>query len=319
MSERRRASDVGNRESGVEAFGASALSPDSRSLSPDSRLTVGDLLGELAQLLAGRRVAEPTAEAREIVAALYDVPRFWPVMNRDVSVAAGEWERALVAARRRAAGAPLAYAVGRAPFRHFTLDVDERVLIPRPETEQLIDVVLECDRGVGGLAVDVGTGSGAIALALACEGRYDQVVGVDLSLDALTVARRNAELHAASVRCRIDFVHGSLLAPLAGRRVRVVVSNPPYIALSEAASLPASVRDWEPAVALYSGTDGLQATARLVREAAAVLEPGGLLALEVDARRASLVADLVGREARFREVTVRLDLFGRERFVVARA
>ena len=285
----------------------------------DPRLTVGHLLADLAQLLAGRRVHEPTAEAREIVAALYDVPRFWPVMNRDVPVDAAEWARALEAARRRAAGAPLAYAVGRASFRHFTLDVDERVLIPRPETEQLVDIVLECDRGVGGVAVDVGTGSGAIALALACEGRYERVVAIDLSLDALAVARRNAELHAASARCAIDFVHGSLLAPLAGRQARVIVSNPPYIALSEAASLPASVRDWEPAVALYSGSDGMQATARLVREAAAVLEPGGLLALEVDARRASLVADLVGRETRFHDVTVRLDLFGRERFVVARA
>ncbi len=127
------------------------------------------------------------------------------------------------------------------------------------------------------------------------------------------------ELHAASARCPTELVHGSLLAPLGGQRVRVVVSNPPYIALPEAASLPASVRDWEPAVALYSGVDGMQATARLVREAAAALEPGGLLALEVDARRASLVADLVGREARFRDVSVRLDLFGRERFVVARA
>ena len=314
-----RPSGIGSRASGADALGASPAADDSRSPVPESGLTVGGLLTDLAAKLAAWRVAEPTAEAREIVAALYDVPRFWPVMNRDVPVTAGELERAVRAARRRAAGAPLAYAVERASFRHYTLDVDERVLIPRPETEQLVDLVLECDRGTGGVAVDVGTGSGAIALALACEGRYDRVVGVDLSLDALDVARRNVELHAASARCPIELMHGSLLAPLAGQRVRVVVSNPPYIALPEAASLPASVRDWEPAVALYSGTDGMQATARLVRQAAAALDPGGLLALEVDARRASLVAELVGREARFREVGVRLDLFGRERFVVARA
>ena len=96
------------------------------------------------------------------------------------------------------------------------------------------------------------------------------------------------------------------------------MSNPPYIALSEATSLPASVRDWEPAVALFSGGDGLAATARLVREAAAVLEPGGLFAIEVDARRASLAAELVASERRFHAVRVELDLAGRERFVLAR-
>jgi len=99
---------------------------------------------------------------------------------------------------------------------------------------------------------------------------------------------------------------------------RVVVSNPPYIALGEAALLPSSVRDWEPAVALFSGADGMAATARLVREAAEVLAPGGLLALEVDMRRASLAAELVSRERRFHAIRVELDLTGRERFVLAR-
>lgn len=287
----------------------------------DPRLTVGHLLADLAQLLAGRRVHEPTAEAREIVAALYDVPRFWPVMNRDVPVDAAEWARALEAARRRAAGAPLAYAVGRASFRHFTLDVDERVLIPRPETEQLVDIVLEMERGRrGGLAVDVGTGSGAIALALASEGSFERVVATDVSLDALAVARENARLVAPLLRARVELVHCSLLDGVRGApaRARVIVSNPPYIAYPEAAALPSSVRDWEPAVALFSGADGMTATARLVRDAADVLEPGGLLALEVDARRASLVAELLARHSRYREVSVRLDLFGRERFVIGR-
>jgi release factor glutamine methyltransferase len=97
-----------------------------------------------------------------------------------------------------------------------------------------------------------------------------------------------------------------------------VVSNPQYISLGEAAALPSSVRDWEPAVALFSGADGMSATARLVREAADVLEAGGLLALEVDMRRSSLAAELVSRERRFHDIRVELDLFGRERFVLAR-
>jgi release factor glutamine methyltransferase len=115
----------------------------------------------------------------------------------------------------------------------------------------------------------------------------------------------------------VEFVHGSLLAPLNDVRARVVVSNPPYIALGEAAALPAAVRDWEPAVALYGGADGMAATARLVREAAEVLAVDGLLALEVDARRASLAAELVSRERRFHRIRVELDLFGRERYVLA--
>jgi release factor glutamine methyltransferase len=270
-----------------------------------------------------RAIADPTFEAREIVAALYDVPRFWPVTNASTPVDAPMHERALLAAARRGRGAPLAYAVGRACFRHLTLDVDERVLIPRPETEQLVELVLERTRhgDEGGIAVDVGTGSGAIALALATEAHFDAVVATDVSLDALAVARENTRLLAAcgALRARVDLLHGSVLSPVrdVGVRARVIVSNPPYIAFDEAAALPASVRDWEPPLALFSGGEGLDITARLVREAAHVLEPDGLLALEVDARRASLVAELVAAHASYREVGVQLDLAGRERFVLA--
>lgn len=286
-------------------------------LAPD--VTVGQLLEDLARRFNARGIAEPFSEAREIVAGLYDAPRFWPIMNSGAAVDAGTLARASVAAERRLKGAPLAYAVGRAAFRHLVLDVDDRVLIPRPETEQLVDLVLESMAAMsGGVAIDVGTGSGAIALALAAEGRFSRVYGTDISLDALAVARRNAQVMAGSLRAPVEMLHGSLLGPLLDVRARAVVSNPPYIAMGEMAALPASVRDWEPAVALYSGADGLAATARLVREAAEVLEPGGLFAVEVDVRRASLVAELVSRERRFQAVRVELDLTGRERFVLAR-
>jgi release factor glutamine methyltransferase len=220
---------------------------------------------------------------------------------------------------------PFAYAVGRASFRHLTLDVDERVLIPRQETEVLVDEVLAAVRalglGDGGVAVDVGTGSGAIALALACEGRFERVVATDVSTDALDVARANAA-HARRAMCApVEFRQGSLLAPLRDPaspvRARAVVSNPPYIAFAEADALPPSVRDWEPALALFAGDGGMAAIAALVREAAPVLEPGGLLAMEVDARRASTAAELVASDGRYAGVTVRLDLAGRERFVLA--
>jgi release factor glutamine methyltransferase len=282
-------------------------------------VTVGGLLEDLARRLNAGGVAEPFEQAREIVAALYDVPRYWPLTNTAVDVDAGTLERAMLAADKRIQGAPLAYAVGRACFRHLTLDVDERVLIPRPETEVLVDLVLAATRGTpGGVAIDVGTGSGAIAIALGAEGDFSRVYGTDISLGALDVARRNVELCGPMLRAPVELLHGSLLGPVSDVRASVVVSNPPYIALGEAASLPPSVRDWEPAVALYSGADGMIATARLVREAADVLAPGGLLALEVDMRRAGLAAELVSRERRFHAIRVELDLTGRERFVLAR-
>jgi release factor glutamine methyltransferase len=281
--------------------------------------TVARLFEVLAQTLVERGIEHPVAEAREIIAALYDVPRFWPQVNGSVEVDARTLARANIAVERRARGAPLAYAVGRASFRHLTLDVDERVLIPRPETEQLVELVLNATSDArGGVAIDACTGSGAIALALATEGHFSRVYATDISRDALAVARRNVELTGGMLKAPVDVLEGSLLGPVLDVRARVVVSNPPYIALGEAATLPASVRDWEPAVALYSGNDGMSATARLVRQAAEVLLPNGLLALEVDARRASLAAELVSRERRFRDIRVELDLAGRERFVLAR-
>jgi release factor glutamine methyltransferase len=273
----------------------------------------------MAALLAPSFGADAPREARELVAALHDMPRHWPALERERAMDDAAWREALAAATRRARGAPLQYAAGRAAFRHLTLDVDERVLIPRPETEQLVEIVLDQTRGErGGTVVDVGTGSGAIALALASEGSFARVIGTDISLDALAVARANARRCAGTLRAPVELRHGSLLRPVPERGLRAVVSNPPYIAFDEAAALPAGVRDWEPPVALFSGDSGMAATARLIREAAISLAPGGMLALEVDARRASLAAEGAASHGGYDEVRVLLDLTGRERFVVAR-
>jgi len=281
-----------------------------------SLITVGVAVNQLAALLAVAGVPDPKQEGRDLLAALLDVPRFWPSMNRDAELDGELWALAGRAAAKRARGAPFAYAVGRAAFRHLTLEVDERVLIPRQETEVLVDLVLGA-AGSGGVVVDVGTGSGAIALALASEGRFEQVIATDVSREALMVARRNAGLLAPVLTARVELRHGSLLAPVRGLRARVVVSNPPYIAHHEAAALPASVRDWEPPLALFGGADGMAAISAIVGEAPSILEPGGLLALEVDARRASLAAELAMTDGRYRDVGVRLDLAGCERFVLA--
>lgn len=278
--------------------------------------TVEALHDELTALLTAAGIERARAESRDIIAAVIDVPRFWPTVNPDAGVAPEHRDAALRAGRLRVRGAPFAYAVGRAAFRSLTLAVDERVLIPRQETEELIDVILAL--GPRGTALDIGTGSGAIALALAAEGRFDRVIATDVSLDALAVAERNVDACKGMLRALVELRHGSLLEPVRGERVDVLVSNPPYIALAERADLPRTVRDWEPPLALFSGEDGMTVTRVLVAGAADVLVPGGVLALEVDCRRAELVAEAVVATGAFRDVAVRLDLSGRERFVLAR-
>ncbi|MFL5618678.1 MAG: peptide chain release factor N(5)-glutamine methyltransferase [Gemmatimonadaceae bacterium] len=281
--------------------------------------TVGALVSEMAALLEQSFGDDALREARDLVAALHDMPRHWPAVEQAHPLDDTDCSRALRAAARRAQGAPMQYAAGQAAFRHLTLDVDERVLIPRPETERLVDLVLDALRGApGGILVDVGTGSGAIALALASEGRADRVIGTDISIDALAVARANVARCAQVLRTPVELRAGSLLGAVHERPLRAVVSNPPYISWNERDALPSSVRDWEPAVALYSDADGMATTARLVRDAGAALEAGGLLALEVDARRASVSAELVATNGAYEQVQVVLDLTGRERFVVAR-
>ena len=288
-------------------------------MSEEQACKIGSVIADMAAVLQPALGDDAVAEARELLALLHDMPRHWPTLSRDQELDAAQCDAARRAAAKRAAGAPLQYAAGRAAFRHLTLDVDERVLIPRPETEQLVEIVLDLTRHErGGVAVDVGTGSGAIALALANEGRFARVIGTDVSLDALAVARANAERFAGRWCAALELRHGSLLGPVPEKGLRAIVSNPPYIAFEEAAALPTSVRDWEPAVALFSGQDGMAATVRLVRDAAASLAPSGVLALEVDIRRAATVAELAASHGSYVDVRVLLDLTGRERFVVAR-
>ena len=278
--------------------------------------TVGALVRELTVMLERAGIEEAKREAGDIIAAVNEVPRFWALLHEFDVVGAACAASCRRAAQHRSSGAPFAYAVGRSAFRHLTLQIDERVLIPRQETELLVDEVLA--REATGLAIDIGTGSGAIALALASEGKFDRVIGTDVSSGALRVARANGERLASELTAVVEWREGSLLAPVADERARVLVSNPPYISFDEAPALPESVRNWEPPFALYSASGGMAMSARIIRGAADVLLPGGLLVMELDSRRASLAAELALASGRFRDVSVRFDLTGRERFLIAR-
>jgi release factor glutamine methyltransferase len=280
--------------------------------------TIGDLLAGCTAMLESEGVVEAQREAREIVAAVLDVPKFWAAANA-VADASPQVARSVIrAAMKRAGGMPLAYAVGRASFRHLTLDVDERVLIPRVETEVLVDRVLERCTPKTRIIADIGTGSGAIALSLAFEAEFERVFATDVSLDAVNVAAANATSFSKSLKSPVEFRNGSLLAPLRGEKLDAIVCNPPYISFAEISELPADVRDWEPSLALLCAQDGLAVTREIVAQAPDALVRGGFLALEVDTVRAGTVAEAIAVDGRYAEIEVLLDLTGRERFVFAR-
>jgi release factor glutamine methyltransferase len=217
------------------------------------------------------------------------------------------------AARRLSAGEPFSHVTGWAGFRHLTLRSDRRALIPRPETEGLVELLLQRVRQ--GIVADVGTGTGCIALSLALEGSFSRVVAVDASTDALALARTNT--HLAGAAGTVDLVRGDLCAPLRGAVFDALISNPPYLTEREYAALDPSVRDWEPVLSLQSGPDGLEATSRLIRQGLEVVGSGGWFAIEVDCSRAGTAAQLAVEQG-WSEVSLHMDLFGRERYLLAR-
>lgn len=217
---------------------------------------------------------------------------------------------------RRLAGEPIQYITGETEFYGLPFRVTRDVLIPRPETEHLVEKVLELAAGKAApRIVDVGTGSGAIAVALAAKLAHASVTAIDISAAALKVAIENAARNEVGGRLR--FLEGDLLGPVAGEQFDFVVSNPPYVPQCDRASLSVEVRDFEPSLALFAGEDGLTVYRRLIPAAHAVLVSGGWLALEIgygqqDAIRTLLVG------AGFIEIGFTNDLQGIPRVAYAR-
>ena len=280
--------------------------------------TIAAALGAATRTLAGAGHADARREALRLGAAAAGMTPgdLWLRRGRALDPALDErWARAVAA---RAGGAPVAYATGRVSFRTLDLACDPRALIPRPETEGLVDLVLhgqrEGGRGKGGIAADLGTGTGCLALALAVEGEFDLVVAVERDPAAAALARENVARVAPPTP--VEVREGDWLAPLGDARYGVILANPPYLTADEWNALDPAVRDYEPRVALASGPDGLDATRAILSGAARHLAPGGVLALEIDERRADAVRDLAGALG-WRRVAIHDDLFGRPRYAVA--
>lgn len=218
---------------------------------------------------------------------------------------------------RHANGEPIQHLYGYEWFYGRKFTVNSHVLIPRPETEELVVAVLEETSGKRDVTVvDVGVGSGAIAVTLQVERPEWQVFATDLSSEALQVARVNAQSLEAGCR----FFEGDLLTPLvdAGQQVDVIVSNPPYIAHREAPDLSDTVRDYEPHLALFAEEDGLEAYRRIIKQSPAVLRRHGILAFEIGYTQAEAVSHLILRTYPEATVIVKQDINGKDRIVMAR-
>lgn len=275
---------------------------------------------KLVQWTAGyleeRGFSDPRLNAELLLSGTLGIRRLDLYLQFERPLTAEELADYKARLKRRVRHEPLQYIDGVAAFRELELQVDGRVLIPRPETELLVDRILDWAADREGLDVlDVGTGSGAIALSLAAEGNFRQIVATDASADALDVARVNARRLVPEAA--VEFVEGSGYAPVHGRKFDVIVSNPPYIAQAERASLDPEVREWEPEIALFAEKDGMATLIELVDGAPEHLNPGGLLALEIGASQGHAVAALIRNQPSFSGTKILPDLSGRDRIVMA--
>lgn len=282
-----------------------------------------ELVRLVSDHMSERGIENARLEAELLLASVLGVKRLDLYLQHDRPLTEEEKGAYRHVLRRRLRREPLQYITGVAHFRELELRVDPRVLIPRPETEVLVGEVLEWAReraegpDVESLsAVDIGTGSGAIALSLLHEGPFERVVATDLSTDALALAAENAD--EAGLDDQVEFREGELWAALRpDERFDVVVSNPPYIAESERPMLAPEIRDWEPGSALFASNDGLGILRALVEGAPDRLRPGGLLALEIGEDQADRVTERIVDTGRYDESRVVEDLAGRERVVLA--
>jgi release factor glutamine methyltransferase len=239
----------------------------------------------------------------------------WLIAHQDECLSSEAAARLRALVKRRRAGEPIQYITGETEFCGLPFHVNRNVLIPRLETEHPVEKAIALAAGlVRPRILDVGTGSGAIAIALAANLPAARIIATDISAPALDVARRNAERHR--VAGRVQFLEGDLLAPVAGQQFDLIVSNPPYVPETDRDSLSVEVRDFEPAQALFAGGDGLAIYRRLLPAAFDALVHGGFVLLEIGYGQQTTVSVLLA-EAGFKDAEFTPDLQGIPRVVSA--
>ena len=270
--------------------------------------SVKEALAAATDALEAAGVETPRLDAELLLAEATGWDRARLATEPETGVGAGPAGRFGAMVRRRVRREPVAYILGRKGFRGLELAVDARALIPRPETELLVEIALELEPRT---ALDVGTGSGAVALAIADELPDCEVTGTDTSPEALGLARENAE--RLGIDGRVRFERGTVPE---GRRYQLVLANLPYVGEDEWEGLAPEITGYEPREALVGGADGVEAIASTVPATVAALEPGASLALEVGAGQAGTVAELL-LDLGFGQVEARQDLAGTPRVVLA--
>ena len=267
---------------------------------------IREALAASVDALRAAEVEDARLDAEVLLAEAMGTDRAALAANAETEVPPAAARRFAEMVRRRLRREPVAYIAGRKGFRHLELAVDPRVLIPRPETELLVELALELRPGT---VLDIGTGSGAIALSVAGELPGSEVVATDTSTAALEVARANAE--RLGLASRVELIQGTL--PEGRREFDLILANLPYVSEADWPGLRPEVSEWEPREALLAGPDGLDA----IRALLAADPPGERLALEVGEKQAEIVGALM-REAGFSEIEVRKDLAGLDRVVIGR-
>ncbi|MBX5462940.1 MAG: peptide chain release factor N(5)-glutamine methyltransferase [Steroidobacteraceae bacterium] len=277
-----------------------------------TNLTTGALLERAVSQLRAAGSENPALDAELLLAHVLGCPRARLKSHPEEVPPAAATQRFEALLARRAAGEPIAYLLGYRDFWTLRLKVSPAVLVPRPETELLVERALALRPQAQGRVLDLGTGSGAIALALASERPHWNVTGTDTSEEALAVARENAQAHGLT---RVQFLRGSWFEPVGEQRFHLVVSNPPYIGANEP-ELRSPALQREPRAALSPGEDGMASLRAIIRDAPPHLEHGGWLLLEHGSTQAAEVArKLVARG--FRHVRSHRDLGGHERMTEA--
>lgn len=280
--------------------------------------------------LAVAKIPSHTLAAEILLMHALGRDRTWLYSHPEELVSPATAEKYFALVARRAAGEPTQYITGKQEFWGLEFEVTPAVLIPRPETEHVIEVVVE-RLGSRGSArqgdtdfkhatlrvADVGTGSGCLAIALSREFPNAEIFATDISSAALSVARRNANRHAVSAR--VHFLECDLLGALtsSSQPFDVIVSNPPYVGREEADELPREVRDHEPHAALFGGATGVEIYARLVEQAGPLLRPGGILVLELGYNSLEPVRAIFDSQLGWRNVAITLDLAGIARVLAA--